>query len=46
MRVDRRELPSLALLGAVGYAGVHATYSLAIDRLEIGVAVTIQCSPA
>jgi drug/metabolite transporter (DMT)-like permease len=42
LRVDRRELPSLALLGAVGYAGVHATYFLAIDRLEIGVAVTIQ----
>ena len=42
LRVDRRELPSLALLGAFGYAGVHATYFLAIDRLEIGVAVTIQ----
>jgi drug/metabolite transporter (DMT)-like permease len=42
LRVDRRELPSLALLGVVGLAGVHATYFLAIDRLEIGVAVTIQ----
>jgi drug/metabolite transporter (DMT)-like permease len=42
LRVDRRELPSLALLGVVGLAGVHATYFLAIDRLEIGPAVTIQ----
>lgn len=42
LRVDRRELPSLALLGVVGLAGVHATYFLAIDRLQIGVAVTIQ----
>src|SRR5436190_3616126 len=42
LRVDRRELPSLALLGVVGLAGVHATYFLAISRLPIGVAVTIQ----
>ena len=42
LRVRRRELPALALLGLVGLAGVHATYFLAIDRLEIGVAVTIQ----
>jgi drug/metabolite transporter (DMT)-like permease len=42
LRVDRRELPSLAVLGVVGLAGVHATYFLAIDRLQIGVAVTIQ----
>jgi drug/metabolite transporter (DMT)-like permease len=42
LRVDRGELPSLAVLGVAGLAGVHATYFLAIDRLEIGVAVTIQ----
>ena len=42
LRVDRRELPGLALLGVVGLAGVHATYFLAIERLPIGVAVTIQ----
>jgi drug/metabolite transporter (DMT)-like permease len=42
LRVDRSELPSLALLGVIGLAGVHATYFLAIDRLQIGVAVTIQ----
>jgi drug/metabolite transporter (DMT)-like permease len=42
LRVDRRELPSLAILGVVGLAGVHAAYFLAIDRLQIGVAVTIQ----
>jgi drug/metabolite transporter (DMT)-like permease len=40
--VDRRELPGLALLGVIGLAGVHATYFLAIERLPIGVAVTIQ----
>ena len=42
LRVDRSELPGLALLGVVGLAGVHATYFLAIERLPIGVAVTIQ----
>jgi drug/metabolite transporter (DMT)-like permease len=42
LRVDRELLPGLALLGVVGLAGVHATYFLAIDRLEIGPAVTIQ----
>jgi drug/metabolite transporter (DMT)-like permease len=42
LKVDRRELPALALLGVAGLAGVHATYFLAIDRLEIGPAVTIQ----
>jgi drug/metabolite transporter (DMT)-like permease len=42
LRVPRRELPALALLGIVGLAGVHATYFAAIERLPIGVAVTIQ----
>ena len=42
LRVDRGELPSLALLGVVGLAAVHATFFLAVDRLEIGPAVTIQ----
>jgi drug/metabolite transporter (DMT)-like permease len=42
LRVEPNELPALALLGVVGLAGVHATYFLAIDRLEIGPAVTIQ----
>jgi drug/metabolite transporter (DMT)-like permease len=42
LRVEPRELPALALLGVAGLAGVHATYFLAIDRLEIGPAVTIQ----
>jgi drug/metabolite transporter (DMT)-like permease len=40
--VEPRELPSLAVLGVIGLAGVHATYFLAIDHLQIGVAVTIQ----
>src|SRR3954469_21238922 len=42
LRVERRELPALAFLGVAGLAGVHATYFYAIDRLDIGVAVTIQ----
>jgi drug/metabolite transporter (DMT)-like permease len=42
LRVERRELPSLAFLGIAGLAGVHATYFYAIERLDIGVAVTIQ----
>ena len=42
LRVERHELPALAFLGIAGLALVHATYFLAIDRLEIGVAVTIQ----
>ena len=35
-------LPGLAVLGVVGLAAVHATFFLAIDRLEIGPALTIQ----
>ena len=42
LRVDRSLLPGLALLGVVGLAAVHATFFLAIDRLEIGPALTIQ----
>jgi drug/metabolite transporter (DMT)-like permease len=42
LRVDRSEIPALALLGVAGLALVHATYFLAIERLQIGVAVTIQ----
>ena len=42
LRVQRRDLPALALLGVVGLALVHATYFVAIDRLKIGVALTIQ----
>jgi drug/metabolite transporter (DMT)-like permease len=42
LSVDRRKLPALAFLGVAGLATVHATYFLAIQRLQIGVAVTIQ----
>jgi drug/metabolite transporter (DMT)-like permease len=42
LRVDRSMLPGLALLGVLGLAAVHATFFLAIDRLEIGPALTIQ----
>ena len=42
LRVDRSLLPGLALLGVAGLAAVHASFFLAIDRLEIGPALTIQ----
>jgi drug/metabolite transporter (DMT)-like permease len=42
LRVERHAIPSLAFLGIAGLAFVHAAYFLAIDRLQIGAAVTIQ----
>jgi drug/metabolite transporter (DMT)-like permease len=42
LRVERAAVPELAVLGVFALAPVQATYFLAIDRLEIGVAVTIQ----
>jgi drug/metabolite transporter (DMT)-like permease len=42
LRVEREDVPALAFLGVFGLAAVHATYFLAIARLNIGVAVTIQ----
>lgn len=42
IRVDRSEVRDLAFLGIAGLALVHATYFAAIERLEIGVALTIQ----
>jgi drug/metabolite transporter (DMT)-like permease len=42
LRVERRDIPALAFLGVAGLALVHATYFLAIERLDVGVAVTIQ----
>src|SRR5215213_1211615 len=42
LRVRRDELPALAWLGIGGLACVHATYFLAIERLDVGVALTIQ----
>ena len=42
LRVEREDLPRLAFLGIAGLALVHATYFYAIDKLQIGVALTIQ----
>jgi drug/metabolite transporter (DMT)-like permease len=42
LKVDRRDVPLLAFVGVAGLALVHATYFLAIERLQIGVALTIQ----
>lgn len=42
LRVERSELPGLAVLGVAGLAAVHASFFLAVDRLKIGTALTIQ----
>ena len=42
LRVERREVPALAFLGVAGLALVHCLYFVSIDRLQIGVALTIQ----
>jgi drug/metabolite transporter (DMT)-like permease len=42
LRVRKNELLALAWLGIGGLACVHATYFLAIERLDVGVALTIQ----
>lgn len=42
LRIDRRDLGRLSIVGIVGLAGVSAFYYAAIARLQIGVAVTIQ----
>lgn len=42
LRVGGGDVPLLAWLGIAGLAGVHATYFLAIERLDIGVALVIQ----
>ncbi|MBA3302003.1 MAG: EamA family transporter [Thermoleophilaceae bacterium] len=42
LRVERREIPALVFVGIAGLAFVHALYFVAIDRLQIGVALTIQ----
>lgn len=42
LRVRRDQLPALAVLGIAGLALVHASYFIAIQHLQIGVAITIQ----
>jgi drug/metabolite transporter (DMT)-like permease len=42
LRIERSEVKDLAFLGIAGLALVHAAYFAAIDRLQIGVALTIQ----
>jgi drug/metabolite transporter (DMT)-like permease len=43
LKVRRRDIGRLTLLGVVGLAGVNAFYFASIARLQIGVALTIQC---
>jgi drug/metabolite transporter (DMT)-like permease len=42
LRVERSEIPFLAFLGVAGFALVYATYFIAIERLQIGVALTLE----
>src|SRR2546422_10010813 len=42
LRVDRRELPTLAIFGGVGLAGVQLSYYLTIARINIAVALLLQ----
>jgi len=42
LKVRRADVPQLVFLGIAGLAAVHATYFLAIGRLQIGAALTIQ----
>ena len=42
LRVERADVGRLAVLGVFGLAAVQSTYFAAIQRLDIGVALTIQ----
>lgn len=42
LRVERSHVPQLAFLGIAGFAAVYATYFVAIERLQIGVALTLE----
>ena len=42
LKVHRHQVPRLAFYGICGLALVHTTYFLAIERLDIGVALVIQ----
>jgi len=42
LRVERAEIPNLAFLGIAGIGAVYLTYFVAIDRLQIGVALTLE----
>ena len=42
LRIERSQVPLMALIGIVGLAVVYATYFIAIERLQIGPAVTLQ----
>jgi drug/metabolite transporter (DMT)-like permease len=42
LRVDRRQLPALAVFGTIGLAGVQLSYYLTIARINIAVALLVQ----
>lgn len=42
LRVNRRDLPALAIFGGVGLAGVQLSYYLTIARINIAVALLVE----
>jgi drug/metabolite transporter (DMT)-like permease len=42
LRVSRRELPSLAIFGGIGLAGVQLSYYLTIARINIAIALLVE----
>ena len=42
LRITRRELPAIAVYGLVGFAAVQLLYFVALQRLEVGIALLIE----
>ncbi len=42
LRIERREIPQFAVLGIAGLALVYVTYFIAIERLGVGPALTLE----
>src|SRR2546430_17137688 len=43
LRVDRRELPALAIFGGGGFGGVPPSYYPPVGRTTLAAAVTVSC---
>ena len=44
LRIKRKELPILISFGVFGFAAVNLLYFLAIQRLNVGIALIIECT--
>jgi drug/metabolite transporter (DMT)-like permease len=42
LRISRRELPAIAVYGLVGFVAVQLLYFVALQRLEVGIALLIE----